>query len=177
MKHKVLKSKLSIYTAQGKISFMSPERAKESKERISERLKGQRGSNNNNVNEQETNTQADEANNGENKTPNKTPKWKSVELTPAEQSGMEARKTKVVAELPDVTNWIEANPPHTFKNIGIDQFYNEIYSDAPKEIRGKKYQCFYQYLFEAIGNTSNFEFGKYNPRGPKFYTQEDGQTF
>lgn len=34
-----------------------------------------------------------------------TPKWKQVELTPGEVSGMEARKTKVLAELPNCTTW------------------------------------------------------------------------
>lgn len=64
----------------------------------------------------------------------------------------------------------------TFQGINVEDFYDIIYSDAPKIIKGKKWDCPMVYLLHQSKN-NKIKATPYNNPGPKFYTSAEGVTF
>lgn len=64
----------------------------------------------------------------------------------------------------------------TYKEIGIDDFYSALYSDEPKVIKGKRWECTSAYCLVQTGNHKVKATG-YNTAGPQFYSLKEGVTF
>ena len=54
--------------------------------------------------------------------------------------------------------------------------YDLIYSDKPFKYKGKEECCFFAYVMHKSGG-KDYTTTRFDPPGPKFYTQEDGTDF
>lgn len=99
-----------------------------------------------------------------------------VVLEPAQITAILARRQKIKGQFIDKTTLVSQVPAVTFKDISIDDFYEALYSDAPKVIKGKKWDCTAVYCLVQTGN-HKLKAIPYNTPGPKFYSLKDGVTF
>ena len=57
----------------------------------------------------------------------------------------------------------------TIEEMDIDEFYDSFYSDKSFNLYGKEQPCFFTYTAKKAKNY-DFEVGKFDKPGPKFYT-------
>lgn len=118
---------------------------------------------------QKDSTEASPAGDSEAAAPVQDTKRKKVALEASELAFIEVRKAKIINDLMDKKKLSALNKTVIYKDIGIDDFYDILYSDSPKVIKGKKYDCPAIYFYQQLGSYKIKSIAYKNP-GPKFYT-------
>ena len=89
---------------------------------------------------------------------------------------IEARKSRIQKELIDLDPLDVRRPTDHYKDIDIVDFYDILFSDTPKIIKGRRWKSIGEFMYHHMGGFK-IKCQPFKQKGPKYYIGAEGVTF